>query len=188
MDCFNCYFFQLNEIIVDDYIYPDCQLPNIVLEKITFRVCPYCDARSPVIENRLDLHQTIAAELLNKNGKLNFKEIAFLLKLSGYHEVDIAPMMYCNVSTVIDWETGRAVMSELQEQFFRALMASKFKKSKRTFNRKYPPEFSQSVIILFLNKDREWEVKSHFCNRSNGYMSNHMNQVFAPGNTGPQGR
>ena len=168
MDCFNCYFFQLNEIIVDDYIYPDCQLPNIVLNKITFRVCPNCDARSAVIDNRLDLHQKISTELVNKKGKLTFKEISFFLKLSGYHEVDIVPMMCCDVSTVKDWETGKAVMSEIQENFFRSLMASKFKKSNRTFARKYSEEDNPSVIILFLNKNREWEVKNYSCIQGNG--------------------
>jgi len=168
MDCFNCYFFELNEIIVDDYIYPDCQLPNIVLNKITFRVCPNCDARSAIIDNRLDLHQTIAMELVNKKGKLTNREISFLLKLSGYHEVDIAPMMSCNVSTVKNWEFGQAEMSVIQEQFFRSLMASRLKKKNCTIERKILAEDAPAVIILFMNENGEWEVKNHSHNRSKG--------------------
>ena len=168
MDCFNCCLIQLNEIIVDDYIYSDCQLPNIVLNKIKFRICPYCGARYAVIENMMDLHQTIALELVNKKAKLTNREISFLLKLSGYHEVDIAPMMNCNVSTVNEWEIGQAEMSEIQEQFFRSLMASKLKKMNCNIERKFLAENTASVIILHMNENGEWEVKNRSYSRSNG--------------------
>jgi DNA-binding transcriptional regulator YiaG len=165
MNCFNCYFFQLNEIIVDDYIYPDCQLPNIVLNKIRFLVCPYCAASYAVIDNRSDLHRSIALELINKKGKLTFKEIVFLLKLSGYHEIDIAPMMSCDVSTILAWESGNVEMSEIQEDYFRSLMSRKLNKKDRDFERNFPTGNTPAVMILFMNNNGEWQVKNNRANR-----------------------
>jgi DNA-binding transcriptional regulator YiaG len=158
MYCFNCYAFQLNEIVVDDYIYSECYLPNIVLKKIKLRVCPYCHAVSAAIDNRTDLHQTIAVELVNKRRKLTSKEISFLLKLSGYHELDIAPMMNCRVSTVKNWEIGHAEMSETQEKFFRFLMANKLKKKNCITKGTILSKDSSRLIFLYMNERGEWNV------------------------------
>ncbi len=158
MYCFNCYLFELDEIVVDDYIYYDCELPNIVLRKIKLLVCPFCHAEFAAIENRMALHQSIATELVNKRGKLTNKEITFLLRLSGYYEVDIAPMMSCGASTVNNWEMGHLRMSDVQEKYFRSLMAYKLKKRNSVVEDTTAAKFSSSIIFLHMNERGEWDV------------------------------
>lgn len=156
MLCVNCYAHELNEVPVENYVYNECGLFNVVLRDMTVRACPFCDCRHVAVPNELALKDTIARELSVKMGRLTGSEVDYLFRYTGYHEIDIAEMIDRKASTVKGWRHGNIRMTEDDEMRFRLVMLQRFKIKgcnvvAATMSRKKP-----SVMYFRMNAKREW--------------------------------
>jgi hypothetical protein len=146
----------MNEMPIENYVYNECGLFNIVLRDMIVRECPYCDCKHVVVPNELALKDRIARELTVKLGRLTNCEVDYLIRYTGYHEMDIAEMICRKTSTVKGWRYGTVRMTDDDEMLFRLVMLQRFKIKDYnvfavTLSKKKP-----SVMFFRMNEKREW--------------------------------
>ena len=156
MLCINCYAYQLVDIPVENYCYNECGLFNIVLRGMAVKACPYCDCKHVAVPNELDLRDKIARELTVKPGRLTKGEVDYLMRYTGYHEIDIAEMINHKASTVKGWRQGAKRMTEEDEMLFRLVMLQRFKIRNCNVIAATLSKKKSSVMFFRMDERREW--------------------------------
>jgi len=105
------------------YRYPECGLPNVVVDGVEITECRRCGETYTGIPAIEGLHRAIAAAVIYKKGRLASQEIKFLRKSLGWSGVDFAKRMGTSAETVSRWEHGRAPMGSASDRLLRLLVA-----------------------------------------------------------------
>jgi putative zinc finger/helix-turn-helix YgiT family protein len=109
----------------EDYRYDESGLSNVVLEGITVRRCPGCDAAEPTIPNIEGLHRAIAQALITQPRRLSGEEIRFLRTYLGWTGVDFARHMGVVPTSVSRWENDKEPIGPQAERALRLMVATR---------------------------------------------------------------
>lgn len=156
MLCVNCYAYELIEIPVEIYRYNECGLFNVILMGLTVKACPNCDRKHVAVPNELGLKGVIAKTLTVKPGRLITGEVDYLLRYSGYDEIDVAEMINHKASTVKGWRQGTISMTEANEILFRLVMLQRFKIKNCNVIAATLSKKKTSAMFFRLNEKRDW--------------------------------
>jgi putative zinc finger/helix-turn-helix YgiT family protein len=143
---------------VHNYHYRECGLNNVILTRITVRVCSECGALTPKIPKIEALHDCIAHALVKKEERLTSAEIVFLRKLLGWSGTLFAENMHSDRSQVSKRESGKVIMSKSNELLLREMVArgKKIEDYKRIDAAR---KATNKVVSLFVRIDeanRQW--------------------------------
>lgn len=105
----------------------DCGIDGmaVVLENVEIGHCPKCGEETEGIPDILDLHKTIAMQLVDKTGRLTPKEIEFLRCYLGLTITQFARRMGVTRAAAHRWEnaTNPLAMKTSTERFLRLMVA-----------------------------------------------------------------
>jgi len=104
----------------------------------------------------MGLKEKIARELAVKPGRLTRDEVDYLIKFTGYHEIDIAEMICRKTSTVKGWRQGTIAMTEDDEMLFRLVMLQRFKIKNCNVMAATLSKKKASVMFFRMNEKSEW--------------------------------
>lgn len=161
--CFNCLSKNL-KAKKQDYKYVESGLDNVILKDISVYECPDCGDVVPEIPCVERIHELIAKNIINKEGRLTGQEIRFLRKQLGITAVEMANKLSVSKTTLSRWENDKEEVGASNDKLIRLLysgtslstkMEPWFKIVKETFN-----TITEDIISFQLEKMGHSVVKS----------------------------
>jgi putative transcriptional regulator len=113
---------------LDVFQYQAAGLSNVFLKGLQIYRCQEhrCQEEEVVIENVVDLHDSLAKLLASQAGRLTPDEIRFLRTHLGFSGADFAREVVCvPPENIAHWERGLAPMNEASERLLRVLILSR---------------------------------------------------------------
>jgi putative zinc finger/helix-turn-helix YgiT family protein len=112
---------------VEEYLYTECGLPDVVLVGVKVSRCPSCGKQAVSIPNVEGLHKAIARALADKRDGLTPQEIRFLRKSLGFSGAEFARVMGKTPETVSRWEsvTSPMMMDAAAERLLRLMVMTR---------------------------------------------------------------
>lgn len=107
----------------ENWLYDESGLPGITLVGVEVRRCASCGATALALPRVLDLHNAIAAAVIEKPERLTPAEIKYLRLQLLLERQDFADAMSVSPASVSRWEGGQLVMSEMAERLLRSMVA-----------------------------------------------------------------
>jgi len=121
MECFICG--QEMSCSIEMYHYKECGLDNVYLVNVEVCRCPGCNEKVVSIPALPALNTAIGEDLLQKESRLNGKEIRFLRKNMGMKSVDLQRYLGVDNATISRWESGKQKISLPNDRLLRVVYA-----------------------------------------------------------------
>ncbi len=108
-----------------NYKYTDCGLENVTLHGVEYTRCDKCGEDYVGYGDLEQLHAQIAAELIQKKGLLDGKEVRFLRSHMGYSGATYARLVGMTSEHQSRIENGRTKATQAYDLLLRALVQNK---------------------------------------------------------------
>jgi putative transcriptional regulator len=146
---------------VENHLYVESGLPNVVLHGVEVRRCPECGSFEVLLPRVTELHRVIAKAVILKPSRLSGAEVRFLRKHLGWSGTDFAEYMGVDSTTVSAWENERKPFGTSSDRLLRLMVARgspvenyELVELKKIADEKTP---SRKVDIT---KDHGWQVSA----------------------------